>query len=188
MIAELSVQVGAASAEKEPQPVSVELLSEEGSEARYRVRIGEREQLFNVRPVEATATGASYSLLRTSAGSERGGAQVMVDVDGNAPDFRVTVSGGEAIPVQVSDRRARTHAGPGATAVGELRAVMPGKVVKVLCKPGDTITAGQGVMVIEAMKMENELRTPAAGKVVSISVREGQTVEGGQILVVLSPP
>ena len=71
MIAELNVQVGAAGSDKEPQPVSVELLSEEGGEARYRVRIGDREQLLCARPVEATATGASYSILRTSSEAER---------------------------------------------------------------------------------------------------------------------
>ena len=64
---------------------------------------------------------------------------------------------------------------------GDLRAAMPGKVVKVLCKVGDVVKAGQGLLlVIEAMKMENELRATLAGKVSAVSVREGQTVEGGQ--------
>jgi biotin carboxyl carrier protein len=64
---------------------------------------------------------------------------------------------------------------------------MPGKVVKISCKVGDQVKAGQALLVIEAMKMENELRSPGAGKVAEIAVREGQTVEGGQLLVGLTP-
>lgn len=60
-----------------------------------------------------------------------------------------------------------------------LTAPMPGKVVKVLVAEGDEVEEGQGVVVIEAMKMENELRATKAGVVVGVSVSEGQTVEGG---------
>jgi biotin carboxyl carrier protein len=64
---------------------------------------------------------------------------------------------------------------------------MPGKVVKLLCQVGDSVKAGQGLVVIEAMKMENELRAPTAGKVLVLGVREGQNVESGQSLVTLEP-
>jgi biotin carboxyl carrier protein len=56
---------------------------------------------------------------------------------------------------------------------------MPGKVIKILKKEGDEVAEGEGVIVVEAMKMENELKTPKAGKVKSITVKEGDAVESG---------
>ena len=62
---------------------------------------------------------------------------------------------------------------------------MPGLVAKVLVEPGAALAAGAGVLVQEAMKMENELRAPAAGVVAAVRVAAGQTVEKGQVLVEL---
>jgi biotin carboxyl carrier protein len=62
---------------------------------------------------------------------------------------------------------------------------MPGKVVRVLVKPGDTVKGRQGIVVVEAMKMENELRAPRDAKVRQVPVVEGQSVEAGAVLVVL---
>lgn len=62
---------------------------------------------------------------------------------------------------------------------------MPGKVVKILVKPGDTVAARQGIAVVEAMKMENELRAPKAGTVAQIKVAEGTSVEAGTVLVII---
>jgi len=59
-----------------------------------------------------------------------------------------------------------------------LTAPMPGKVVRVLVAMGDEVKEGQGLLIVEAMKMENELKSPKAGKVVELHVHEGQTVEG----------
>ncbi len=59
-----------------------------------------------------------------------------------------------------------------------LASPMPGKVVRVLKKVGDAVSEGEGVVVVEAMKMENEIRSPKDGKVVEVLVREGQAVEG----------
>ncbi len=56
---------------------------------------------------------------------------------------------------------------------------MPGKVIKILKKDGDDVKEGEGIIVIEAMKMENELRSPKAGKVREIKVKEGDAVEAG---------
>ncbi len=56
---------------------------------------------------------------------------------------------------------------------------MSGKVVKVLAKAGDTVKEGQGILVVEAMKMENEMKSPKDGKVIEIHVTEGQAVESG---------
>lgn len=57
-------------------------------------------------------------------------------------------------------------------------AAMPGKIVKVLVKVGDVVKEGQGLVVVEAMKMENEMKSPKDGKVVELDVKEGQAVEG----------
>jgi biotin carboxyl carrier protein len=62
---------------------------------------------------------------------------------------------------------------------------MPGRVVNVLVNVGDTVSAHQGLLVLEAMKMENELKAPKAGKVVEIKVKPGQTVEKGELLLVV---
>ena len=63
--------------------------------------------------------------------------------------------------------------------------VMPGKVVRVLVSAGDAVNAGQGLVVVEAMKMENEIGAPRAGRVKSVDVTPGQNVETGARLVVL---
>jgi biotin carboxyl carrier protein len=63
---------------------------------------------------------------------------------------------------------------------------MPGRVVRVLVEAGKDVEAGQGLVVVEAMKMENELRALRAGRVTEIAVREGQTVETGALLVVVT--
>ena len=62
---------------------------------------------------------------------------------------------------------------------------MPGKVVRVLVAPGDAVAQGQGLIVVEAMKMENELRAAKAGRVASVSVVEGQSVDAGAVLAVV---
>jgi biotin carboxyl carrier protein len=67
----------------------------------------------------------------------------------------------------------------------EIKAAMPGRVVNVLVAPGDAVTKDQGVIIVEAMKMENELKSPKAGKVIEVKVVAGQTVEKGELLLVI---
>jgi pyruvate carboxylase subunit B len=67
----------------------------------------------------------------------------------------------------------------------ELRAPMPGLVVSVRHQPGETVDAGEPLVVLQAMKMENELSLPAGGTIASVAVTNGQTVDQGQVLVVL---
>jgi biotin carboxyl carrier protein len=62
---------------------------------------------------------------------------------------------------------------------------MPGRVVRVLVAPGDRVTAKQAVVVVEAMKMENEMRAPKDGLVREVSVKEGAAIEAGALLVVI---
>ncbi len=70
-----------------------------------------------------------------------------------------------------------------APAGGQLKAPMPGLVIRLEVEPGQTVAPGGGVLVLEAMKMENELRSPAGGRVRAVLVRPGQAVEKGQVLV-----
>lgn len=67
----------------------------------------------------------------------------------------------------------------------KLTAPMPGKIVKVLVQQGDSIEAGRGVLVMEAMKMENELKASRAGTVQEVRVSEGQAVEMGAVLLII---
>jgi len=90
--------------------------------------------------------------------------------------------------VEVLDRaqdsaRAAKKAAGGSSGPSPLKAPMPGLVVRVEVAPGDVVQAGQGVVIVEAMKMENELKAPVAGRVTVIKVKEGTTVERGQVLV-----
>jgi glutaconyl-CoA/methylmalonyl-CoA decarboxylase subunit gamma len=76
---------------------------------------------------------------------------------------------------------------PGGVGGGYVTAPMPGRVVKILVKEGDEVDAGAPVIVVEAMKMENELLADKAGRVARILAAPGQTVEGGALLVELGP-
>jgi biotin carboxyl carrier protein len=62
---------------------------------------------------------------------------------------------------------------------------MPGRVLRVLVKAGDTVTARQGLVVVEAMKMENEITSPKDGRIKEVGVSDGQSVEVGRLLVVV---
>ncbi len=96
--------------------------------------------------------------------------------------------GGYRFNVEALDERTRTVRDLSAAAAGPvgpapLKAPMPGLVVRVLVQPGDAVQAGQGLVVMEAMKMENELRAPGAGKVKTVLAQPGQAVEKGALLV-----
>jgi len=79
----------------------------------------------------------------------------------------------------------RGTGGPSASGAQRVTAPMPGRVVKVLVAVGDEVTHRQGVVVVEAMKMENELGAPKAGRVIDITVVEGVSVEAGRLLMVI---
>ncbi len=77
--------------------------------------------------------------------------------------------------------------GGGSASGGALMSPMPGKIVKVLVKEGESVTEGQTLIVMEAMKMQNELKSPCAGTVAKVHVEEGGTVETGAKLVDVKP-
>jgi biotin carboxyl carrier protein len=103
---------------------------------------------------------------------------------------RVVHVNGRAVRVSIVDPRERLvrRRGPAAAVGSGPRSIvspMPGRIVKVLVREGDAVAAQQGLLVIEAMKMENELRAPHAGRVTVVKVVDGMSVDGGAVLIVL---
>jgi biotin carboxyl carrier protein len=88
--------------------------------------------------------------------------------------------------VRVSDARdRRTHTAVPSEGPLEVRAQMPGKIVKSLVDPGQNVQIGQGLIVVEAMKMQNEIKALKSGKVSRILTAEGATVGAGEVLLVI---
>jgi biotin carboxyl carrier protein len=95
---------------------------------------------------------------------------------------------GRTIAVQIRPagafaRQKKAGTGPAASGPQRIVAPMPGKVVRVLVRPGDEVKARQGLVVVEAMKMENELRAARDGRVRDVAVSEGQSVDAGAVLL-----
>jgi biotin carboxyl carrier protein len=114
--------------------------------------------------------------------------ELLLATDPVSGQIRVAI-GAVSIPAALNGRRrwGRKDAGSGASGPERVVAPMPGKVVRVLAKPGDGVQPRQAVVVIEAMKMENELRASRAGVVSELTVQEGQSVEAGALLMVIAP-
>ena len=94
---------------------------------------------------------------------------------------------GRQFSMEVFDPR-DLQSGPGAKANHgrqEITASMPGKVIRVLVAQGDTVTEGQGLVVVEAMKMQNEMKSPRAGRVAEVRAQPDATVVAGEILIVV---
>ena len=156
---------------KEQVPVDIE---DQGS-GRYLLTINGARHLVDAVPLDHGAVsllidGRSYDVELDEVGDE---VQVLVD--------------GQVVAVDVADERAlRLRAGAASfTVTGKvtLTAPMPGKVVRVLVAPGAAVTEGQGLVVVEAMKMENELKSPKAGTVVEVFAKEGSAVEANAKLL-----
>jgi biotin carboxyl carrier protein len=103
-------------------------------------------------------------------------------------ELRATTSGREFRIVVQDEREWRRKRGSAVEAEGrqQVLAPMPGKIVRVLVKTGDAVRAGQGLLVVEAMKMQNEIRAPKSGTIDRLGVVEGQTVNAGQEVAIVS--
>ena len=86
-------------------------------------------------------------------------------------------------PLSLKRRRSEDELG----SAGTVKALMPGRIVKVYVSKGQRVRKGEGLLILEAMKMENELQAPADGTVDEIFVEPGQTVEGGADLIHIAP-
>ena len=165
------VRIGAP-AEKKTRIIEIDRA--EAADSRWRIQIGGQ-------PLEADAVEISpgtYSILL-------GGRSHEVRVT-PAPDGRLKIQSGVAeFTAEVIDPRAargRRHSALEAQGRQQIAAPMPGKVVRVLVKAGDQVEAGQGLLVVEAMKMQNEIRSPKSGVVERILVTAGQAVNAGEVL------
>ena len=115
------------------------------------------------------------------AGDPRHGSILEVVVDG----WRFELEVEDEARAVLRERASRDR---GAASIGgtpEIRAIIPGRIVELAVAPGDRVEAGDRVLVLEAMKMQNELRAPRAGSVTRVGVGAGDTVEIGDLLLVI---
>jgi biotin carboxyl carrier protein len=147
-------------------------------DGRFRISIDGTEHTVDARQIRP----GTWSLLLD-------GQQLVVDLDRRRAGIAASVGASEAL-LKVEDalhRRLASAAGTRPQAKGEsIRAPIAGKVVKVLVAVGDQVAAGTPVIVLEAMKMENELIAERGGTVASISKSAGQAVDTGDLLVELT--
>lgn len=111
--------------------------------------------------------------------------RVVLEENANDPAMHIA---GERIPYRVDDPRslkARRIRTGGLDGPKPIKASMPGRVVRVLVARGDSVKEHQGVVVVEAMKMQNELKSPKDGKVAELRVAPGDTVSAGDVLAVI---
>lgn len=149
-------------------------LSRSGDTCRFRLGAGAEREAHVAQPEPGV-----YSVLvagrSLEARVEASNGQVVVVIDGRR------------FEIQVGDPRRwrRKDGGAGMEGRQNVLAPMPGKIVRLLVAESDAVEAGQGVAVVEAMKMQNEMKAPKGGRVASLPVREGDTVTAGQVLAVI---
>ncbi len=126
--------------------------------------------------------------LRSALSVRVDGAVVDLTTEGVPPELGAIASGHRSyVRVESERMRSANAATKGGGGAGDrlIKSPMPGRVIKLLVAPGDDVAPGQAVVVVEAMKMENELKAKAAGKVTEVHVAVGATVESGAKLVTL---
>ena len=142
----------------------------------YRIRIDGSEQF-----VDARVVAGGLSLLIEGKNHE-------VSLTRSADDFDVLLENRRfrfRLLTEERARRAAARGGREASGRREVKASMPGKVIDVLVNVGERVEPKQGLLVIEAMKMENEIKAPRTGTVQEIRVKPGQAVEAGELLAVI---
>lgn len=146
----------------------------DGREIRLHVcRIGDRWSMLIGGEHTGRRGGRSYEVTI----ERRGGGERVAHVAGHAVSMSLLSPRGSVL---FEADRAKLGTQP-----WRLTVPMPGRVVRLFVRPGDLVTAGQGLVVVEAMKMENEVRAPRAGRVADVRVREGAAVEANAVLLVL---
>lgn len=165
---------------------------------KYFVTVGGQEVEVAIDGERVTVGGRTVAV-RQSAIPGTPLRQVMIDrrpllvpLERQGPGRWSVTAWGERIDATVLDERARHIQGmvrqsEAPAHGGVIRAPMPGLVLRVLATAGQAVAPGQGVLVLEAMKMENEIKASAPGVVTAILVQPGQAVEKGQVLLQLGP-
>jgi biotin carboxyl carrier protein len=160
----------------------------------YEVTVGERS-----RAIEVTVQGEGFSVRIDGADA------VYVDVRKPTPHVLSVLCGGlsyevglkrnkEAWDVDIYGTTHEVHAVDprrkalrlaGGSEQGLLKTAMPGRVIRLLVEPGQEVSKGDPIIVVEAMKMENEMKAPSDGVIVKIHVEEGEAVEAGSPLILV---
>lgn len=161
---------------------------------KLHVEIAGQTRSIQYSPDENTATVDGQEL-EVHARILRPGVLSLI-VDGRAwrivleegPEESAVYLAGQRIAFRIDDPRSlkdrRSHAA-GADGPRAIKASMPGRVVRLLAREGDPVEAHQGIIVIEAMKMQNELKSPKAGRVSELRVSAGDTVASGDVLAII---
>lgn len=164
---------------------------------KYIARVDDHEYLVDVGSDNTiTINGRSYRLDMQSIGDQQIYSMLLSDhsyevfVNRIESGYDVNVAG-ERHEIVVEDEYTRRIQGIGGKTRGpkgdaQLKAPMPGMVVAIKAKEGDVVKSGQGLVILEAMKMENELRAPWGGTIKQIRITAGQKVDQGQLLMVIS--
>jgi len=146
-----------------------------------KIRVGDRELAASLRAVEGTPVRLvtiGNEVHRVIVRARRAKGDYTLWIDGHTYEV-------EALDERTRTIRDLTAAAKGPSGPVPLIAPMPGLIVRVEAKPGDVVSPGQPLIVMEAMKMENELRAPSAGTVKAVRAAAGDTVEKGAVLVEL---
>ena len=166
---------------------------------RLAVKIDGRERIVESDEASVRVDGqvVDVSVTEAEAGVwllRRGSEQTVAHVDGRGGKLAVEIRGpgrdALVIAAEVTDARRSPLAAPARAAGGgapvTVRSPIPGRLIKLLVKVGDAVAAGQTMVVLEAMKMENELAAPRAGRIAELRVAEGAAVDAGQDLIIVS--
>ncbi len=158
----------------------------------YRIRIERKQERVEITITEPGGDERTFPVVLAA----RGPGRLTLEIEGRQEQILLAERGEETLvwcdrrtyPVTIVPPRygfSRTGGSPEASGKASLKALMPGKVIAVLAREGADVEAGQGLVVIEAMKMQNELKSPRAGRVSHCGVEEGGTVQAGHVLFVI---
>lgn len=139
--------------------------------AMYKITVNGKSYDVNVEPISGASAPAPVPAAPAPAAP--------------APAPVASAPAAPAAPAPAPAALAPAPAAPAPAGSVEITAPMPGKVLRVVCKVGDVVTPDTNLIILEAMKMENEIPAGHDGKVVDIRVSEGSTVNSGDVLVVL---
>ena len=154
---------------------------ERATDGRYRVVVDGQAHV-----IDAARVG-TYGLSLVFDGTAAASREIQVSPGSTPGEMLVSIQGKSVTATLNGRRGAHASADGGTRTRGDQKVVapMPGRIVRVLVSSGDEVTARQPVVVVEAMKMENELRSPKTGRIKEICVTAGESVEAGRVLAVI---